>query len=75
LTGRVVRLEFDVEARDRYDRRLAYVYLDDHRFNDELIRQGYARLLVIQPNVAHARDLLADELDARRHRRGLWGEC
>lgn len=75
LTGKVVRLEPDVQRRDLYGRRLAYVYLHGHRFEDELLRKGYARFLVIPPNDAHGRELLAAELDARRHRRGLWGEC
>lgn len=75
LTGRVVRLESDVERRDVYGRRLAYVYLRGHRYEDELLRRGYARFLVIPPNDAHGRALLAAELDARRHRRGLWGVC
>ncbi|MFI5047032.1 MAG: thermonuclease family protein [Acidimicrobiia bacterium] len=75
LFGAVVTLEDDVEGRDIYGRRLAYVYLDGARFNDELLRRGYARLLVIDPNRAHARDMLDEELDAQRHRRGLWGAC
>ena len=75
LAGRFVQLEGDVEPRDIYDRRLAYVIVDGHRFDDELLREGYARLLVIQPNRAHARDLLAAELDARNADRGLWADC
>jgi micrococcal nuclease len=75
LTGRVVRLESDVESRDKYGRRLAYVYVDGRRYDDELLRLGYARLLVIEPNTAHARTMLADELAARRGKRGLWGAC
>ncbi len=75
LLGRVVRLESDVERRDVDDRRLAYVWVSGRRFNDELLRRGYAHFLVIPPNDAHGRDLLAAELDARRHRRGLWGVC
>ena len=75
LSGASVRLEGDVEARDRYDRRLAYVYLDGARFNDELLRLGYARLLVLDPNRLHARALLRAELEARSAGRGLWSEC
>ena len=75
LTGRVVRLEPDVERRDIYGRRLAYVIVHGRRFDDELLRRGYARLLVIPPNRAHARAMLAAELWARRHDRGLWHEC
>ena len=75
LRGRAVGLEADIEERDRYDRRLAYVIVDGERFNDELVRRGYARLLVIEPNHAHARAMLQEELDAKRAGRGLWGEC
>jgi micrococcal nuclease len=75
LTGRSIRLEFDVERRDRYGRLLAYVLIDGERYEDELLRRGLARLLVIAPNGAYARTMLAEELAARRARRGLWGAC
>ena len=75
LTGKAVRLEGDVEPRDVYDRRLAYVYVDGERFNDELLAKGYAKLLVIPPNGAHARAMLARELEAMHAGRGLWGAC
>ena len=61
---KVVRLESDVETRDKYGRRLAYVYVDGRRFDDELLRRGYARLLVIEPNYR------ARAHDARRRARG-----
>jgi micrococcal nuclease len=75
LFGQVVQLEDDVERRDVYGRRLAYVYLAGRNFERELLRKGYARLLVIEPNHAHAREMLDDELNARARRVGLWGEC
>jgi len=75
LTGRVVELERDVETRDIYGRRLAYVLVDGERFNDVLLRRGYARLLVIAPNRGHAHELLDAELSARHANRGLWGRC
>ncbi|MEY3362009.1 MAG: hypothetical protein RL531_1728 [Actinomycetota bacterium] len=75
LTGARVRLEDDVERTDRYGRRLAYVHVGGRRFNDVLLARGYARLLVIPPNGTHAREMLAEEMAARRERRGLWGAC
>jgi micrococcal nuclease len=75
LLGRSVRLEDDVETHDTYGRRLAYVIIDGERFDDELLRLGYARLLVIPPNEMHARAMLEAELDARRDGRGLWAAC
>ncbi|HMF05252.1 MAG TPA: thermonuclease family protein [Acidimicrobiia bacterium] len=75
LRGRSVQLEGDIEERDRYGRRLAYIIVDGERFNDDLLRRGYARLLVIEPNHAHARTMLGEELAAKRTGRGLWSEC
>ena len=75
LTGRSIRLQFDVQRRDIYGRLLAYVLVDGHRYEDDVLRRGFARLLIIPPNGAHARTMLAEELAARRARRGLWGAC
>jgi len=75
LLGKSVRLERDVETRDVYGRRLAYVYVDGERYDDELLRLGYARLLVIEPNHLHARTMLDEELDAKRRGAGLWSAC
>ena len=46
-----------------------------HRFNDDLLTGGYARLLVIPPNGLHGRGMLDEELAARSAGRGLWGAC
>jgi micrococcal nuclease len=75
LEGRTIQLEDDVEPRDVYGRRLSYIYLHGHRFNDVLLKKGYARLLVIPPNGSHARTMLAEELAAKRAGKGLWGAC
>ena len=75
LAGRTVRLTFDRQRRDRYGRLLAYVDVDGRRFNDELLTDGYARLLVIPPNGLHGRLMLDEERGARSAGRGLWGAC
>ncbi len=75
--GSGVRLVGDVENRDVYDRTLAYVYrLPDGLFvNAELVREGYAKVLTIPPNVAHSDELVALAGEARDAGRGLWGAC
>jgi micrococcal nuclease len=75
--GTEVRLERDVEARDRYGRLLAYVYrASDGLFvNLAMARDGYAVPLTIAPNVAHADEFVAAAGDARRADRGLWAAC
>lgn len=75
LADRDVRLEFDAEARDKYGRLLAYVYLDDGTFvNEEIIKNGYAYPLTIVPNVKHAEDFKALFQEARQKRIGLWAD-
>lgn len=75
--GTPVLLERDVEARDRYDRLLAYVYrASDAAFvNLELVEGGYALPSTYPPNVAHTEDFLAASREARAEGRGLWSEC
>ena len=75
LLGRHVMLELDAESRDKYGRLLAYIVVNGHRFDDELLSRGYGRFLVIPPNGSHARAMLREELSARAARRGLWGAC
>ena len=75
--GTPVRLVRDVEARDRYDRLLAYVYrIDDGTFvNLRLVEDGYAAVLTYPPNVAHADEFVAAAGEARESGRGLWSAC
>jgi micrococcal nuclease len=75
--GTAVRLERDVEARDKYDRLLAYVFRaeDDLLVNLVLVEEGYAESVAYPPNVARQGELDAAEAAARRTGRGLWPAC
>jgi micrococcal nuclease len=75
--GTKVRLVYDVERRDRYGRLLAYVYrLDDGLFvNARILADGFASILTIPPNVAHADEFLELQRRAREAGRGLWSAC
>ena len=73
LTGKSVNLEFDVEERDQYGRLLAYVYLDGEMINKKLIRDGYAQLETVPPNVKYVEEFTALLKEAKEAKRGLWG--
>jgi micrococcal nuclease len=75
LTDTLVRLEYDVERYDRYGRTLAYVWVGTSMFNEELVRDGYAVVETVPPDVKYADLFVAAERDARRHDRGLWSAC
>jgi micrococcal nuclease len=66
-------LELDMQARDRYGRLLAYVWLDGAMVNWLLVRRGWAVTLSYAPNRRYAPILAAAERQARAERRGLWG--
>jgi micrococcal nuclease len=75
LDGQRIRLELDVEEHDRFGRTLAYVWLGDVLFNEELVDEGFAFEKAFPPNVAYVDRLRSAEQDAREHNRGLWGAC
>lgn len=71
--GEDIKLEFDVQQRDKYGRLLAYVYLPDgHMLNEIVVRAGYAALLTVPPNVKYQERLLAVYRQARQEKIGLW---
>lgn len=73
LTGRKVRLEYDVQRYDRYKRTLAYVFLDDGTFlNALLVKEGYANVATYPPNVKYSAYFVKLEREARARKKGLW---
>lgn len=67
-----VRLEYDLEKRDKYGRILAYVYLEDGTFlNAELIRKGYGFAYKKYP-FKYLDEFSQLEKEAKKERKGLW---
>jgi micrococcal nuclease len=73
VESRQVRLELDVQQRDRYGRLLAYVWIGNAMVNAELVRLGYAQVMTVPPNVRYQAVLLEHQREARDSGRGLWG--
>lgn len=75
--GTPVRLERDVEARDAYDRLLAYVVraTDGQQLNVELVAQGYARPFPFEPNTSRAGEFADAARRAADAGLGLWRAC
>ena len=74
VEGKRVRLELDVQSRDRYGRLLAYVWAGDTMVNAELVRLGYAQVMTVPPNVRHQALFVKLQRAAREAGRGLWGQ-
>ncbi|UUV20245.1 thermonuclease family protein [Paenimyroides aestuarii] len=73
IKGKKVRLETDIDSLDRYGRTLSYVYLEDNTFvNAIMIKEGYAVIMTVPPNVQHADYFFKLQKEARENNRGLW---
>lgn len=82
VLGKEVKLEADVEDKDKYNRFLRYVYIDqngdgnyDEMVNEILVKDGYAKVATFPPNVKYIDKFKADERFARNNNLGLWNEC
>jgi micrococcal nuclease len=73
VDGQQVRLEFDVEKQDKYGRYLAYVYTRSGTFlNNEMVLQGYAQTMTIQPNSRYEALFYDSQQQAKRAQKGIW---
>lgn len=80
VEGKRVILEKDITDKDKYDRLLRFVFLpleDGNRLfvNDYLIREGYAQVLTIPPDVKYSEQFLEAQRQARQQKKGLWNRC
>ncbi|WP_161939500.1 thermonuclease family protein [Thermosulfurimonas dismutans] len=67
-------LELDVQILDRYGRVLGYVWLPNgEMLNEKLIREGWAVVYTVPPNVKYVDRLLKAQRRARQESKGLWG--
>lgn len=73
-SDRTVSLEYDIEKQDRYGRRLAYLRTKGGEMvNQRMLKDGYAVLLTIPPNVRYVEALRKAQADARKGGLGIWG--
>jgi len=73
IAGKTVNLEYDVEKYDKYNRLLAYVFIPGGAMvNGQMLKDGYALLYTIPPNVKYVDDFKAAQKEARTDNKGLW---
>ncbi|MGR8929653.1 MAG: thermonuclease family protein [Gammaproteobacteria bacterium] len=76
ISHQKVRLEGDIEKQDKYGRRLAHVFTENHEhINLELVRRGLAAVNIHPPNFKYIDSLLSVQQEAERARRGIWREA
>lgn len=76
LLGKNITIETDSSqaTRDKYNRLLAYVFLDGKNFNEHLIRGGFAREYTYAKPYTYRDTFKQAESEAKIAKRGLWSE-
>ncbi|MDP1629464.1 MAG: thermonuclease family protein, partial [bacterium] len=75
IEGKMARLEKDITDRDKYNRLLRYVWVDDMFVNLELVKQGFAYSYSYPPDIKYQEQFLKAQQEAREAKQGLWGAC
>jgi len=75
LDGRAIYLQFDTTETDKYDRLLAYAWLDAHTMiNEVLVREGLAEERRYEPTTRYNDYFKMLEEKARQEGRGVWSQ-
>ena len=73
IEDKFVYIEYGKESHDRYNRILAYVYIDENTMlNAQILEDGYAEVYTLKPNDKHEKYFSNLEDEARKNNAGLW---
>lgn len=75
LTGDCFWLTFDADCRDPHDRLLAYAHTRDGFLQVDLLQDGFARTLAVEPNTTYATLFSTMQETAEDNGVGLWSAC
>lgn len=71
--GQEVMLEVGDPKRDKYDRLLAYIWIDNINFNQLMIEKGFARVAyVYEPNTKYIKQFRETEQKAKKREKRIW---
>ena len=72
IGSKQVLLESDVEKKDRFDRKLGYLWQDGVLINELLVKEGYALAAGRSPNTKYQQRLVNAQEWARLMGKGIW---
>lgn len=75
VEGKMVRLEKDITDRDKYNRLLRYVWIDETLANLALVQGGFAHSYSYPPDIKYQDQFVTAERQAREAKLGLWNAC
>ncbi|MEN8906221.1 MAG: thermonuclease family protein [Clostridiales bacterium] len=75
IEGKEVKLVKDISDRDRYNRLLRYVYMNDGTFlNELLVKEGFAKSIEYKPDIRFTDILNSAQKYAKKNNRVIWSD-
>ena len=73
-SAQIIKLEYDNKAgeKDKYERHLVYVWVDNVLLNEDLVYNGYAEAKYIYDNYKYKDRLLKAQEHAKTNKLGIW---
>lgn len=75
IKGKKVKLKYDEDKWDKYDRKLAYIYKGKKFINKYMVVAGYAEVMIVSPNDKRETALRKAQERAKDRDRGIWKHC
>jgi len=72
VLGKNVRLQYDIQKKDKFNRILCYVYLDDIMVNTKILEEGYGIISLRPPNLKYVDLFVKSQEKAINNKKGLW---
>jgi len=70
----VLELDPNSDMRDKYDRLLAWIWVDGDLLNQQLIKRGYAEIAFLYGDYLYIKELDDTEAIAERSKIGIWSQ-
>jgi micrococcal nuclease len=74
VLGKTIKLEKDVSETDKYGRLLRFVYVGNIFIDDYLVKNGFARVMTVPPDIEYESQFLESENYAKENKLGLWSK-
>ncbi len=69
-----ITLEYEEEKRDKYDRVLAWVFVDGELLQQKLVEEGYAEVKYLYDDYKYTNQLQKSEKEAKAKKSKIWSE-
>lgn len=74
-SAKIIKVEHDQKAKkDKYNRDLIWLWLDNKLLNKELVEIGYAKVAYIYADYKYIREIKEAEIDAKLKEVGIWSK-